>query len=285
MLLDAAYVGSTGSSLYRAINLNQLQPGTVQKNPGININDLRPYRGFANIVQYITGSNSNYNALQVSWRYQMKGGGLFNLSYTWSKAIDDASAFNAMAMNSFNYKLDRGPSDFNRTQIFVLSYVYPLPFWRSGHLWYQKAFGGWQLAGVTSLETGLPLNLVLPSDVAGTGASGERPNLVGDPGAGNIKTTMQWFNKAAFALPAAGSYGNLGRNALTGPGLNNWEASLHKMFALSERLQMQLRWEVYNAPQHFSYWGVATTVNAGNFGQVTGATDPRTMQLGLRLEF
>lgn len=127
MLLDAAYVGSSGWSLYRTINLNQLPLGTVQKNPGKNINALRPYLGFGNITQYLTGSNSNYNALQVAWKYQMKGGGLLNLSYTWSRAIDDASQFNALAMNSFDFKLDRGLSDFNRTQIFVLSYVYPLP--------------------------------------------------------------------------------------------------------------------------------------------------------------
>jgi len=67
--------------------------------------------------------------------------------------------------------------------------------------------------------------------------------------------------------------------------MNNWDASLQKLVPLKERLNMQLRWEVFNFPQHFSFWSVGTTVNSGNFGQVTSATDPRTMQLGVRLEF
>lgn len=284
-LLDAAYVGSSGWNQFRAVDLNQLPEGTIQTNTGVNTNALRPYLGFASITHLITGSNSNYNALQVLIKTRMKDGGLVNLSYTWSKAITDASTFNDFPMDSYHFKRDRGLSDFDRRHMFVLSYVYPLPFWRAGHVWYHKAFGGWQLSGVTSLQRGRPLNIVISGDRAGIGRMGQRPDVIGDWQAGTTKTRLQWFNTAAFRQPALGTFGNLGRNVVIGPGIVNWDASLQKTFHLSERVQLQFRWEVYNAPHHFSYWDVATTVGAANFGQVTSASDPRTLQFGLRLEF
>jgi hypothetical protein len=84
---------------------------------------------------------------------------------------------------------------------------------------------------------------------------------------------------------AARTFGNLGRNALTGPGANNWDISAQKMFRFTESVNVEFRAEAYNAPHHFSYFGVATQVGASNFGQVTSATDPRTFQFGLRLAF
>ena len=267
------------------LDLNQLPEGTIQRNPGVNTNTLRPYRGFAAITHLITGSNSNYNALQVLVKNRMKGGGLLNVSYTWSKAITDASNFNEMPMDSSNFKRDRGLSEFDRRHMFVFSYVYPLPFWRDGHMWFEKAFGGWQLSGVASLQRGRPLNIVISGDRAGTGTAGQRPDVVGDWQAGATKTAQQWFNTSAFRAAALGSFGNLGRNVVIGPGIVNWDTSLQKTFKLAERVQLQFRGEVYNAPHHFSYWDVAATVGTANFGQVTSASDPRTLQFGLRLEF
>jgi hypothetical protein len=144
--------------------------------------------------------------------------------------------------------------------------------------------GGWQVSGVTTFNTGLPQNITIQPDQAGIGQTGQRPNVVGDwtQGAGQ---RLQWFNTAAFALPAAGTFGNLGRNVVIGPGTNNWDASLMKNFSVRERLTFQFRAEFYNVPNHLSWWGVGTTVGAANFGQITSATDPRTMQFGLRMGF
>jgi hypothetical protein len=97
-------------------------------------------------------------------------------------------------------------------------------------------------------------------------------------------TQYQWFNTKAFALPAAGTFGNLGRNVLTSPSQHMWDASLQKYFNLTEQVRMQFRAEFYNAPNHLSWWGVATTFGNSNFGQITSATDPRTLQLGLRIQ-
>jgi hypothetical protein len=282
--LDVAYVGSSAANLSRVLNYNQLPLSSLQRNPGANANALRPYPGYANINMYITGSNSTYNSMQLQLKRQMKGGGLLNLSYTWSRAITDASAYNEQPMDSFNFKGERGLATYNRSHIFVFSYIYPLPFWTTGAEWYKKVLGGWQLSGVTTIQTGLPLNLGINPDQAGIGQGGQRPNVVGDwhEGAG---TQYQWFNPAAFALPAAGTFGNLGRNVVIGPGQNIWDASLQKYFNIQERLRFQFRAEFYNAPNHLSWWGVGTTYGNSNFGQITAATDPRTLQLGLRMTF
>ena len=284
-LLDVAYVGSSGWNQYRQVNLNQLRPGTLQRNPGVNANALRPYLGYADITQYITGSNFAYHSLQVQLRKQFRGAGIISGAYTWSKATTDASDYAELPQDSHNFKNDHGLASYDRRHIFVLSYVYPIPFWQEQNAWYKKAFGGWQLSGVTTIQSGRPLNITLPGDTAGTAVTGQqRPNLVGDPYL-NANTALRWFNRDAFAAPPAGSFGNLGRNALIGPGTNNWDASLQKVFAIGERFRTEFRAEIYNAPHHFSYFGVATTFGATNFGQVTSANDPRTFQFGLKLLF
>jgi len=283
-LLDVAYVGSSGWNLYRGLNLNQLPVGTLQRNPGVNTNALRPYPGYANITQYVTGSNNNYHSLQMQARKEFGGGGLVNVSYTWSKAITDASFFNEEPANSFDFKLERGLSNLDRRHMLVLSYIYPLPFWRQQTTWYRRAFGGWQLSGITNLQSGVPLNVTIQGDQAGTGTGGQRPNVIGDWRDGG-KTANRWFNTDAFALPALGTLGNLGRNVVIGPVLNNWDASAQKFFALTEQWRLEFRAEVFNTPHHFSYWGVATQFGASNFGQVTTATDPRTFQFALKLLF
>jgi hypothetical protein len=282
--LDVAYVGSSAASLSRTLNINQLTVGTLQRNPGVNTNALRPYRGYADIQQYVNGANSIYNSLQLQVRRQVAGGGLLSLAYTWSRAITDASAYNEAPMDSYNAKLDRGLATFHRAHNLIVSYVYPLPFWRTGQEWYKKALGGWQLSGITTINTGLPQNLLINGDRAGIGAANQRPDVIGDWREGGGER-LRWFNTAAFALPALGTFGNLGRNVVIGPGTNNWDASLQKNFRITEGIRMQFRSEFYNAPHHFSWLGVGTTLGAANFGQITTASDPRSLQFGLRVDF
>jgi hypothetical protein len=282
--IDVAYVGSSAANLSRTLNINQLREGTLQANPGVNANALRPYPGYANINWYVTGANSIYNSLQTQVKRQVRGGGVLNFSYTWSRAITDASAYNENPMDSYNFKRDRGLATFHRAHVAVISYVYPLPFFRNAAGITRTLLGGWQVSGVTTFNTGLPQNIGINPDQAGIGQTGQRPNVVGDWKEGGGQR-LQWFNTAAFALPAPGTFGNLGRNVVIGPGTNNWDASLMKNFAFGERVNLQFRAEFYNAPNHLSWWGVANTMGASNFGQITSATDPRTMQFGLRLSF
>jgi hypothetical protein len=284
LMLDIAYVGSSAASLAYQQDINQLQPGTTQAHPGVNVNALRPYPGYADIYQYMTGANFIYNSLQVQFKKQMAGGGLFNVAYTWAKARTDANAYNYQPMNSYNLRGDWGPSSYNRNHVFVFSYVYPLPFWRIGREWYKVAFGGWQISGVTTLQTGVPFNTTIQSDVAGTGVTNQRPNLIGDEFAGSTSRT-QYLNPAAFGQPAPGTFGSLGAYAIFYPFFNNWDATLQKSFRVTERLRTDFRAEFFNFPNHLSYTGLSTTVGSSTFGQVTGATDPRTMEFALRFSF
>jgi hypothetical protein len=282
-VLDVTYVGSSGANLSYQDDINQLLPGTIQAHPGVNVNALRPYPGYADIYEYNTGANFIYNSLQVQLRKQFHQGGLVTVAYTWSKARTDANSYSYQPMNSYNLRGDWGPASYNRNQILVISYVYPLPFWLNGQTWYQKVLGGWQLSGVTTLQTGLPVNVTIPPDQAGIGISGsQRPMLVGNAYTGQ---RLQYLNPAAFAIPAAGTFGNLGAYAIFLPFYDNWDASLQKSFPITERVKANFRAELYNFPQHFSYTSVSTSFTSSNFGQVTGATDPRTLQLALRLSF
>lgn len=286
-MLDVAYVGSSAANLSYQDDINQLLPGTLTSHPGINVNALRPYPGYADIYEYNTGANFIYNSLQVQLRENLHAGGLVNVAYTWSKARTDANSYNYQPMNSYNLRGDWGPSSYNRNQVLVISYVYPLPFWRTANEWYKKALGGWQVSGITMIQSGLPLNVTLASDVAGAGAGTERPNVIGNPLAGVSGT--QYLNPAAFAVPAAGTYGNLGAYAIFGPHMNNWDVSLQKAFPLKENINLTFRAEFYDFPNHLSYFGVNTgsfsATPPSSFGQVSSATDPRTMQFALRFAF
>jgi hypothetical protein len=284
LMLDVAYVGSGAANLAYQQDINQLQPGTLQAHPGVNVNALRPYPGYADIYQYMTGANFIYNSLQAQLKKQMKGGGLLSVAYTYAKGRTDANAYNYQPMNSFNLRGDWGPSNYSRTQVMVFSYVYPLPFWKTGREWYKVAFGGWQVSGVTTLQTGLPFLIQIQSDVAGTGLTNQRPNEIGDPFQGSTSRT-QYLNPAAFGQPTAGTFGNLGAFALHYPFFNNWDAAAQKTFRITERVRTDFRAEFFNFPNHLSYTALSTTVGSSTFGQASGATDPRTMEFALRLSF
>jgi hypothetical protein len=237
---------------------------------------------------------------------RMSNGGLVTLSYTWSKALTDGSSFDYQPQDSTNIHGDYGPASFNQPKIFVASYVYPIPFWQHEHEWYKQIIGGWQISGITRIANGLPINVTQPSgqSVAGnlvtTSSVAQRPNLVGNPYAHNGK---QYLNYAAFQVPAAGTYGNLHYDDIKGPLFNNWDAALQKNISIHEQIGLEFRAEMFNVPNHMSFFAVSGGLGApqsdgsyqpnykptgefqNSFGQVTSATDPRTMEFVLRVHF
>jgi hypothetical protein len=286
-LLDVSYVGSSAWHLYEGTLPNQLRLGTMLGVPqGTDPNSLRPYPGFAGITQLATSANSNYNSLQVQLRKQMPAGGMASVAYTWSRNITDATDYNSVPQDSYNPRNERGLSGYHRGHIVSASYIYPLPFWRKGERWYQRTLGNWQLSGIVMLETGLPIDISAPGDPAGIASTGGslRPDVVGDWKAGG-KTAETWFNTAAFQTPAPGTFGNLGRGVLIGPGIVNWDASFQKNFRLRERYTASFRVEYFNVLNRLNYWGVEGSMASARFGQVTTTTDPRTFQAMLRLSF
>jgi len=281
------YIGSKAADLQYMPDINQLRAGTLTlpANKGVNVNALRPYAGYTNIYEYTTGATFNYNSLQAQLRKRFARKGTLNFAYTWSRGLTDANSFNYTPQDSYNLKNDYGPSSYNRSQIFVASYVYELPFWLHGRTWYQRAFGGWQVSGVDKIQSGLPINITMSNDVAGIGTAGsQRPNrILGDFYLHADR--KQWLNANSFTAPVAGTFGNLSAYAAHLPLFSNWDVAVQKSYDFEHGLSANLRAELFNFPNHLSYTSVIANTSSQSFGQVTGATDPRTLSLAARVRF
>jgi len=280
VLLVVGYVGSRGAHLIRSRDINQPLPSIAIANGSVSPNAVRPFPGFAGITTYETTANSNYHSLQASGVRRFSGGVSIQASYTWSKSIDDViSPYDIYQP----WSTVRGLSSFDRRHMLITSYIWELPFGRKTQGWQRKAFGGWQISGISSFQSGNPITMFISGDRAGTGGGSQRPNVVAPLTV--PKQLGQWFSTNSFAVPALGQFGNAGRSIVIGPGINNWDLSFSKRTDLRERISLQFRAEFFNLFNHSQFSGVGTTVGAGTFGQVTSARDPRIGQLGLRLLF
>ena len=252
-MLEVAYVGSKGTKLLTARDINQPQPSVLP--PGLPFVP-RPDPRFDDIDLLESRANSNYNALQARFQQRLTRGFSALASYTWSKSIDDASNFFSSAgdpnfpQNSYNVAAERGRSNFDVRHRLSVSYSYALAVWKRPEYladdgWVSTVLSGWETYGIVTLQSGRPFTVALLSEIdnSGTGRSilgfgaNDRPNVVGNPELSN-RTTLQWFNTAAFAFPAPGTFGNAGRNILDGPGFQNVNASLVKNTALTERVNL-----------------------------------------------
>jgi Carboxypeptidase regulatory-like domain/TonB dependent receptor len=299
-VLELAYVGSKGTKLLTARDINQPQPSVLP--PG-TLFVPRPDPRFDDIDLLESRANSNYNALQARFQQRLTRGFSALASYTWSKSIDDASNFFSSVgdpnfpQNSFNVGAERGRSNFDVRHRLSFSYSYALPFgkgreYHADNGWLSTVLSGWESYGIVTLQSGRPFTVALLSEIdnSGTGRSilgfgaNDRPNLIGNPELSN-GTTLQWFNTAAFAFPAPGTFGNAGRNILDGPGFQNVNASLVKNTALTERVNLQFRAEAFNLFNHPNFNLPDNFLGSPTFGRITSARDPRHIQFGLKLLF
>jgi hypothetical protein len=240
-----------------------------------------------------------YHALTITFSQHQWHSLLVNSAYTWSKALDDASnpgADNAepnFPQDPTNLAAEKGLSDFDHRHRFVTNFLYELPFLKDSEGWVRTAFGGWQAGGIWTLQSGSPFTVNLSTDTANNGEltggnAAQRPNLTCNPNTGP-KTTAQWFNTACFTVPTAFTYGNAGRDIVTGPGLDDFDATLQKEFLIRENMKLQFRWDVFNFFNHPNFnnpVGAGRTFStAASFGAITSAQDPRDMQFSLRLAF
>ena len=249
----------------------------------------------------MTGAgDSNYHALNAKLEHRGRGA-LLTFAYTWAKSTDSKSAAAGIGASGFNGwqgflnnhdpERDYGLSDFDVDHRLVGSFVYNLPF-GSGEKFAGDAtgvknaiVGGWQLNGIYTWQHGFPITITAAdlgglNDTFGT----NRADLVGDPTSGE-RTVTRWFNTAAFAQPAAGALGNLGRNTERGPGVNNLDLALFKNFNLGMGARLQFRLESFNVFNHTQFAGVSTNIASTNFGVVTSARAARINQLGVKLLF
>ncbi len=295
-VLSIAYVGNQNryQNDYREINLpsESYLPaliGGAQYNtsPGL------PYAGFHSIVLSTNEANSHYNGLQVDLTSHLRDLTL-RAYYTLSRAIDPTSAGNGggdlgnVSNPYLGWKYDEGPSGFDRTHNAAVNFIYDIPFLRNtSNRFLKSTIGGWEVSGIVTISSGVPINPQLTGGQSGNGLNQatNRPDQVS--GVSYPHTAGQWFNKAAFALPALGGWGNAGHNSLRGPGRDNWNLSLFKSFVLNETRgsRFELRAESFNTWNHTEFNQVSNALGSSNFGQVTSAFDPRVFQFGAKLYF
>lgn len=321
MAIEVAYVGSKGTHLGRRYDVNQpirslalYQAGQVFP---------RPVAGVNTVNYYSFGSNSNFNAGQFSLRRRTRGG-FFRFNYTIGKSIDDASQLNgnstggfANAQDSQNLKSERGRSDFDRRHVFTAVYSMGLPFGRGRRFlsgvrgWRNGVIAGWQMSGSATYYSGQAFTVTTAGIDANLGES-LRPNRVGRgiqedvPGAGRRGVDYPWFKLSDFEkVPRCSardvcegslygfspfSFGNAGRNILTGPTQHFVNIAMLKNFRFQERKNFQVRYELFNIMNHANFQLPNREFNALSGGLITSVNDrgrggPRVMQLGLKLEF
>lgn len=295
-VLSIAYVGNQNryQNDYREINLpsESYLPFLIagqQYNtaPGL------PYPGFHSIDLSTNEANSYYNGLQVDLSSHIRDLTL-RAYYTFSRTIDPTIAgggggdLGNVSNPYLGWKYDNGPSGYDRTHNAAVNFIYDIPLLRnSSNRFLKSAVGGWEISGIVTMTSGLPINPQLTGGQSGNGLPNatNRPNQV--TSVSYPHTAGAWFNANAFALPAVGAWGNAGHNSLRGPGRDNWNLSLFKNFVISESRgsRFELRAESFNTWNHTEFNQVSNALGSNNFGQVTSAFDPRVFQFGAKLYF
>jgi hypothetical protein len=289
-LVEVGYVGTRGKHLVLNADQNQLAEGTknLPQNQGVQVAALFPYKGLGGLTVGLNQSSSRYDALQVSVQRRLNKGLQFGVAYTYSNTFDYGSDLYANATDTYNIQYNFGPADWGRRNILLINSVYQLPFFKGRNDLAGRLLGGWEIANVIALESGTP-NTINNStgDVAGVNSDfNQAANRLSGCSANNApRDVAEWFNTACFVDAAAGTFGTAGRNSVWGPPAKNWDFALYKSGAITERFRYQFRAEFFNFLNHPSFNGIGTGVGGGNFGQITGANDPREIQFGLKLNF
>jgi hypothetical protein len=283
-VLTISYAGSKGTHLIYSRNINQ--PPAEPGDPSANA----PNPAFGSIDYIDSGANSSFNSLQVTFNRPLRRDLSVLAAYTFSKSIDDTSAFEPVQtdqnfpQNDYDYRAERALSSFDMRQRAVAAYVWRLPF-------HNRWLRNFENSGILTAQSGQPFTPMLEFDNSNTGNTGgagngyDRPDVVGNWHLAN-PTPQEWFNTAAFAIPPPYTFGNAGRNILVGPGLFTVDTSLARRFQVGERSAIVFEAQAFNAlnrvnfqmPQNFA--DVPST-----FGRIFSANAPRQIQFALRYSF
>ena len=336
-ILSLAYVGALGRKL---IITRELNPGINQAgcaadpacvgdsvNQNVDFPNNFPYPGdtFGSIGNIQTTGNSNYNAFQTTLDKRLSHGLQARVVYTWSHTMDDGSGFenagfggggfggfgNLRGTNPFNqHQADYGPAIYDARHRLVISYTYDIPSPRHFSNWAAKRFfEGWRMSGITTFQTGFPLDVVDGNflSLACAGAffyqCPDVPNLAATPQYADPRTSSfvntatdpnninpsdhYWFNPNNFAVEAPGTFGNAGRILLRGPHISNFDWGFYKDTAITEQTRLELRFEFFNLFNHtqFNPNGMDTDISSTDFGRILQAQNPRLIQLAAKFYF
>jgi hypothetical protein len=315
-IVEASYIGNHGLHIWRrGVNFNDVVPNArvaiaqaIRNNQDTTalIAANRRFKGLGPILMSESTGDASYHGLQVWLNRRFTDRLTFQASYTWAHNISNVplASFTSAATDPFNYDLDRGDSDLDRRQMFVANAVYVLPSFKDWGSVASGVLGDWQFNTIVSLLGGVPFDVFSGANTPGLASApangGFRPDLVpGVPVYLDTGDPTQRLNPAAFALPAAGRFGNLGRGAVRMPGIKNIDFSLSKNWKMRERYGIQFRSEMFNAFNHPNFIGIdnglafqnnRNDANFGrslnsNFGRLGGDLGPRVIQFGLKFTF
>ena len=298
VILQLGYVGSQGRHLLSLLDINQVAPAVYAS--GDALQAARPYFNqypqYGNINQLESIGTSNYNSLQAQLRIQAFHGLSMQSIYTWSHNLDEVTAYRgALPQDSRNFKGDYSNSDFDTRNTFVNFVSYSLPGISHGP---RALSNGWILNSLISLHGGQPFNVTASGDISGTNEGNDRAILVGDPRKGFLgqKPNVSWLDPAAFANPTPGTFSPLRRNSFYGPGFADVDLSVFKDTHVTERVNIQLRAEMFNlfnrnnfAPPGSASKGgtfvLNSTIGGYNGAPGIGAGEPFNTQLGAKVIF
>ncbi|MDX2153354.1 MAG: TonB-dependent receptor [Bryobacteraceae bacterium] len=300
LVFDVAYVGTRGTNLMILGDFNQARPNGATEN--LPLQSRRPIQNFGYIQAAFPGGYLNYHALQTKIEKRF-GGGLYLLnSFTWSKAIDNASG-HLEAQNGDNSRVnyrdlrnERGVSGYNQPFNNTSTVVYDVPFGR-GRKWGSSvnaftnaALGGWRITGINTMTSGLPINLSYSpaSQFQVSGAPTYRPNIMGDPlMPEGQRTAQQWLNPATVSLPTDPSrpFGNAGRNLVGGPSFYQLDLGLHKDFPITEMKRIEFRTEAFNLLNKTNFTTPNSNRSSNAFGTITSTFPARQIQFALKFLF
>ncbi|HET9524942.1 MAG TPA: carboxypeptidase regulatory-like domain-containing protein [Pyrinomonadaceae bacterium] len=270
------------------MNIASPVPGVGVQDQGILIADNRVLRGVGNITTDESNGNSSYHAMQLWLNRRFSERLAFQVAYTWGHAISDVSltSFTNSTSDPFNFNADRGDADLDRRHTFVSNLVYVLP---SFNRWGKTAnffLGDWQLNGIASYFGATPIEILTGVNTIGTASAvGQRPNYTGAPLYLDTGDSTRHLNPAAFATPAAGQLGTLGKGSVRGKAITNIDFSLAKNWRFKERYGIQFRTEFFNVFNHANFVGFDTDLRNASFGTLNTAQSPREIQLGIKFTF
>jgi Carboxypeptidase regulatory-like domain len=284
-LVEAAYVGTRGRDLLWFPDINRPDFALLAANNALpaaqraSVNFLRPYKGYSVIQQRLSDAEANYNGLQV-YANKRRGDFMFTVGYTLSKVNTNASGFGDNPVENdlaYNY----GPATYDRRHIFVATYTYSMPFFRGRGGIVEAVLGGWDVSGITRIQSGPYLT---PRGNTSTGE--RRADYVGGEVSlpGDERDETRWFNTAAFTAAPDTRFGNAEVGQIVGPGRHAWDLSFRKHFAIGAT-KLGVQADVFNLFNTLNLNAPNVVTTSADFGKINGAGPPRQVQLGIRLEF
>lgn len=291
-LIEIVYIGSSSHNQQNRYEFSMCRPG-----PDLRCDPAtRPFPRYSNLLTADFNGNGSYHAMVARYHHQTRGGLDLRFEYTWSKALNDhfqggANEFMIVSCRA----CDKGPASFDVRHRAVGSFIYPLPYGK-GRKFGSRAgaaaqifLGGWNVTGIATFATGTPFDITAPNTTTtaiithrAVRACDGRDSAL----SGNLRNNgLRYFDTSCFSAPPAGFFGNAGRNILSGPGINNWDIGIDKLFPLRESMRLQLRAEFFNAFNHAQFDMPNSNVVAPNFGLIGSARAPRLIQFALKLQF